>query len=134
MGPAEQEVWRVVQAVNRAWAEGGEVERLREWFHRDMVAVTPTDRLRLEGREACVAAWSAFVAAVRITRWVERDPDVRLFADGRVAVVTYYYAAAFIADGEPTEVAGRDLMTLVREDGRWWIVADQFSGYPGGRG
>jgi hypothetical protein len=28
-------------------------------------------------------------------------------------------------------MGGRDMLVLVREDGRWWVVADQFSPYPG---
>lgn len=124
------EVWRTVQAMNRAWTVERDPARLREYFHRDMIAVTPTDRHRLSGREACVASWSRFVEAARVTRWVELEPSVHVHCGGTAAVVGYDFQIAFEVGGRVLELGGRDTFTLVREDGRWWIVLDHFSPYP----
>lgn len=51
MTPAEAEVWATVQALNRTWTTGN-VDDLADHFHPDMIAITPTDRDRLEGRES----------------------------------------------------------------------------------
>jgi len=32
--------------------------------------------------------------------------------------------------GQTVTMGGRDMMSLVNENGRWWVVADQFSPYP----
>jgi hypothetical protein len=124
----EKEVLDFVKALNKAWAKDANVERLKEYFHPDMVAITATDREVLEGRDACLASWRQFVQATKIHRWDELQPKVRLFGD--TAVVTYYFDMSFDMDGNTIDLAGRDMYVLVRENGRWWAVADQFSNYP----
>ena len=81
------------------------------YFHPEMIAITPTDKDRLVGRESCVAAWRRFTEAATSLRWRETDPLVRVCGDA--AVVAYNYELA------------------CEMDGRWLAVADQFSGIPG---
>lgn len=122
--------WEFVQALNRVWTEQKSPERLADYFHERMVAISPADRQRIEGRAACVAAWKQFVDTVPIHSWTVTDPDVQLFADGRCAVVSYYYTMDVDMRGRRVTLAGRDLFTLAFEHGRWWAVSDQFSPYP----
>jgi len=130
MTEQELEVWQTVVAMNHAWTSG-HAEQLADYFHADIVAITPTDPHRLEGREACIAGWAAFVAAAKIIDWKERDPKVTVFGE-YAAVVSYYYEAKVEMGGKLVELTGRDMFFMVREQGRWWAVADQFSGFPGG--
>jgi hypothetical protein len=37
----------------------------------------------------------------------------------------------FEMGGRLVEMRGRDLMTLEKRDGRWWLVADMFAPAPG---
>ena len=53
----KQEVWKTIQELNWAWAVEGNPDKLKNYFHRDMVAITPTDRNRVEGKDACIAGW-----------------------------------------------------------------------------
>jgi hypothetical protein len=124
------EVWKTVQDLNRAWAAEGNAEKLREYFHQNMVAITPSDRERRVGREACVAGWKAFADAAKIHFWKEIDPQINLYGDGKFAVVTYYYDMSFELGGQTIAARGRDMFVLVCEAGRWLVVADQFSPYP----
>ncbi|MBI5544167.1 MAG: nuclear transport factor 2 family protein [Deltaproteobacteria bacterium] len=126
----KQEIWSTIRALNDAWTVHDDAEKLREYFHRDMVAITPTDRLRREGREACVAGWKGFIEQAKVTRWRELEPKIHVYGEGRFAVVTYYYEMACQMGGRAFDLSGRDMLTLVLEDGRWWVVADQFSSYP----
>ncbi len=126
----KEQVWQTVQAMNRAWAVENRVDDLQNYFHKNMVAITPTDRERLEGREACVAAWKAFVKAAKIHYWKEIDPKIHLYGNGKSAVATYYFDMSFEMGGQTIRMGGRDMFTLVNEDERWWVVADQFSPYP----
>jgi len=130
MSEIEQDVWRTVHAMNRLWTVDRQPDRLAEFFHRDMVAVTPTDRHRIQGRQACIAGWKGFVDAARVTRWVEVDPKVQVHAGGLAAVVSYDFDMSFEMGGRTVELGGRDTFALVREEGRWWIVLDHFSPYP----
>jgi hypothetical protein len=126
----KQDVWKAVQALNGLWTVEGRADDLADYFHQNMVAVTPTDRLRLEGGAACVAGWKAFSEAAKIHYWKEIDPKIDLFGDGAFAVVTYYFDMSFDMGGRTVTMGGRDMMSLVKEDGRWWVVGDQFSPYP----
>ncbi|MFA7249436.1 MAG: nuclear transport factor 2 family protein [Dehalococcoidia bacterium] len=130
MNSTESEVWATIQALNRAWAVEGRPDDLADYFHERMVAVTATDRARLEGRAACVAAWKQFTQLADIHYWREADPRVDLHGDGSFAVVTYYFDMSYDMGGQTVNVGGRDMFALVNEGGRWWVVADQFSAYP----
>jgi ketosteroid isomerase-like protein len=125
--PVKQKIWATVRAMNDAWTQG-DPDELSRFFHRDMVAVTPTDRRRLEGAAACIAGWKGFCGAARIHRWEEIDPVIKDFGDS--AVVAYYFDMSFDMGGKTLHSSGRDLFFFVREDERWWAVADQFSPYP----
>ena len=130
MGPTEGRIWATVQAMNRCWTCGdlSELDRLNDYFHDTMVAITPTDKHRLEGRETCVAAWKAFARNANVHYWKESDPKVQVY--GNAAVVTYYYDMSFDMGGRTITTGGRDMFTLIHKDGKWWIVADHFSPYP----
>jgi hypothetical protein len=124
------EVWKTVQKLNQLWTSRRQPEQLANYFHRDMVAISPSARQRLAGRDACVASWKSFSDSVKILWWKETDPLVELFGENRLAVVTYYYEMACEMQGQPLNFSGRDMFTLVNENGKWWVAADQFSPYP----
>ena len=123
----QDEVWREVQALNLAWVRG-DVDDLANWFHPNMVAITPSDHDRLLGQEACIESWRRFANAAKIESFMEIDPKVQIF--GTTAVVTYYYDISCELDGTPRRLTGRDMFVLVKEDERWWVVANSFSEFP----
>lgn len=125
--PVKAEIWASVRAMNNAWTRGNP-DDLVNFFHRDMVAFTATDRHRVSGGAACVAGWKGFAEAAKIHRWEEIDPVINVY--GNSAVVTYYFDMSFDMGGRTIELGGRDMFFFVKEDGRWWAVADQYSPYP----
>lgn len=126
--PVRQEIWATLRALNDAWTQG-QPARLSDHFHPRMLAITATDRLRRTGAAACIAGWQAFAEATTIHDWREIDPVIEVF--GEAAVLSYYYEIAFTMAGQKHTLDGRDMFFFVRENGRWWAVADQFSAYPG---
>jgi predicted enzyme related to lactoylglutathione lyase len=125
--PSKNEIWNTLRKLNDAWTKGNPDE-LAQYFHPNMVAIAATERLRIEGGEACVASWKNFALAARIHRWQETEPRINLYGDA--AVVTYYFDIAFDMGPQKVEMRGRDMFFFVRENGRWLAVADQFSPYP----
>ena len=125
--PVKNEVWGALRSLNDCWTKG-DGTKLSEFFHSDMVAITATDRDRVEGRESCVAAWVGFVQATKIRRWVELDPQIQVYGDA--AVVSYYFDMEYEMGGQTVKTSGRDMFFFIKEDGQWWAVADQFSPYP----
>ena len=126
----KDEVWATVQALNRLWTVENKADDLKQYFHERMIAITPTDRLRREGREACVGGWKAFTETATIHYWKELEPKIELFNDDKCAIVTYYFDMSFDIGGQTVKMGGRDMYTLISEGGRWWVIADQFSPYP----
>lgn len=125
--PVKQEVWNTVRALNDAWTKG-KPEDLNNYFHERMVAITATDRERLEGRQACFTSWNNFTKAANIHHWKELEPRIQLY--GNTAVVTYYFDMSFTMGGQTIDLGGRDMFVFVKEGGKWLAVADQFSNYP----
>ena len=113
--------------MNRAWTTGSP-ERLRDYFHDEMVAITATDRERLDGKHACLESWARFANATRIHSFEVIDPRVQVHGD--TAIVTYYYDMTFEMGGQTDRASGRDMFVMIRRDGKWLAVADHFSPYP----
>src|SRR5204863_3125752 len=90
--PDQEQVWLTLRALNDSWTKGN-VEKLKQYFHENMVAITPTDRDRLKGREACFNAWNKFAQSTRVLEWKEIDPLVQLYGDA--AVVTYNFEVTY---------------------------------------
>lgn len=124
---SEDEAAAFVKALNETWTKGAAHE-LDHYFHPHMVAITATDRDILRGRQACLASWETFSRAATIHQWTERDMDVKVHGD--TAVVTYYFDMSFDIQVRTIRLGGRDMFVLVKENGRWWAVADQFSPFP----
>ena len=125
--PVQQEVWTTLRALNDAWTQG-RPDDLVDYFHPQMIAVTPVDRHRVNVGAACIAGWKGFSDEARIHFWREIDPAITIFGDA--AVVAYDFEMAFEMEGRSIEMGGRDLFFFVKENGRWWAVADQYSPYP----
>jgi ketosteroid isomerase-like protein len=119
-----------IQEMNRCWTETWDEIGFRKYIHPDAVAIVPTVPGRLEGQDAYVAGWKGFVDAATIQVWKESDHHVRVYASGNCAVVTYLFTISFTMGGQPVTMKGRDMFFLVRETGRWLVVADQFSPEP----
>ncbi|RQV99977.1 nuclear transport factor 2 family protein [bacterium] len=126
----EAEVWNFIQDLNRLWTVVGRPEALNEFFHERMVAIAPGDRERITGGEACIAAWKRYVDSTTIESWREYDPQIQLYNNNSMAIVTYYFEITCSQAGQSLTSSGRDMFTLVKENGRWWAVADQFSPFP----
>lgn len=125
--PVQQEVWDTLRALNDAWTKGNP-DDLARYFHRDMVAITPMARHRVNGGAACVEGWKGFARGTRILYWQEIDPVIHVY--GESAVVAYDFQMSYNIGEQTVDTGGRDMFFFVKQEGRWWVVADQFSGYP----
>jgi len=127
----EQEVIATVREMNRLWTETWDETAFGRYIHPDAVAIAPTTPGRLLGRDAYVAGWKGFVEAAKIHEWKESDHRVSFFCRGTCAVLTYFFIMQFTLGGQDIALQGRDMFTLVKQGGRWLVVADQFSPEPG---
>ena len=120
----------MIRSMNRCWTESWNEPAFRHFIHPDAVAIVPTTPGRLEGREAYVAGWKGFALSTTIHSWTETDHRVQFYAGGKCAIVTYLFSITYAMGGQELTLKGRDMFFLVCEDGRWLVVADQFSPEP----
>lgn len=130
MNKTQEQIWQVIQEMNRKWTVENKPDELMNYFHESMVAITATDMKRIEGREKCVAGWKNFSKNAKIHFWKELEPKIQVYGDGKFAVVTYYFDMSFDMGGRTINMKGRDMFALVNENGKWLVVADQFSQFP----
>lgn len=130
MNKTQERIWQVIQEMNRKWTVEDKADELKNYFHENMVAITPTDSKAIEGRDNCVAGWKNFSQNAKIHFWKELDPSIQVYGEGRFAIVTYYFDMSFDMRGQTINMKGRDMFALVNENGKWLIVADQYSPSP----
>jgi hypothetical protein len=93
-----------------------------------MAAIAATEHNRIDGAAACIASWKDFASAAKIHHREESDPVIHVY--GSSAVVAYYFDMSFDMGGQAINMGGRDMFLLVKENGKWLAVADQFFPYP----
>jgi hypothetical protein len=130
MEKIKAEIWNTIQTMNRLWTVDNKPEELVHFFHKNMVAITPTDKFRIEGQEACVKGWTNFCKMAVIHHWKEIDQKIDIYGDNQFAIVTYNFDMKFEMNKQTIEMQGRDMFALVKENNKWLIVADQFSSMP----
>ena len=107
------ELMRFVKAFNQAWTLEPDEAALRGSFHP---SVAKSGDARIEAR-------LTLAQAAQIVDW-QAELHVELFGGGQMAIVRYRYELSLAAHGQMAERRGRELLVLVREGNRWWIVAD----------
>ena len=74
--------------------------------------------------------WRGFVEAATIREWEKRDHRVQRYTAGKCAVATYLFSITFSMGGQMQIIKGRGMFFLIKEEKRWFVVADQFSPEP----
>ena len=126
----ETEVWNTVLTFAKTWADKGDAKALRGVFHESMVTISPADRDPIHGREANIAAYERFLSSAKVTDWQFTDQHIQLLNDEQTAVVTFVFSVTMLEDDDTVTATGRDLLVLVKEQGKWWVAADHFSPFP----
>ena len=120
-------VWETVLEINRLWSRDNRPEALADFFHEKMLAVCGGESIiRPDGR-ACLDGWTWFCREAQDLCFEERDPHIAMFCDGTVAVVAYFFDCSYKLNGKAAVMKGRDLFTLIKENGRWRVAGDHFS-------
>jgi len=130
MDKIQKEILELIQEMNRKWTVEKNADELKNYFHKDMVAITATDQKRIEGGEKCVAGWKSFSENTKIHFWKESEPKIQVYGEDKFAIVTYYFDMSFDMGGQTINMKGRDMFSLINENGKWLVVADQYSQFP----
>ncbi len=124
MGPdfeekSKKEITGVIKNINLSWVEG-HPENLGEYFHENMMIVSPELEVKGKGKEACIKSYVDFINRAKVNGYTLGDPDIYVF--GNTAIVSYKYDIAWEMNGQLFKESGRDLFVLTRADGKWLAV------------
>jgi ketosteroid isomerase-like protein len=121
LAPAEAEVWRVVQAFNRAF-EANDADAFFGYLDDGIVLITPSNPYRIEGT---VVDREEFEYGLRqgygrVQFFQEVQPRIDVY--GEVAVVTYYSRGSYGPADRAQTAYLKETDVLVRKKGEWKIV------------
>ena len=115
----QQQVWQVIRAINDAWLKG-HAEDLIDYFHDDMVIVTPDGKEQGKGKVACVQSYKGFSSMAITKEFKEKDPSIQVY--GNTAIAGYTFEMTYEMNGKSFDDVGRDIFVLIREEGKWLAV------------
>jgi hypothetical protein len=126
MGTAEGLVRELYESVTFEAGSVPDWNRVRSMFIDEAVIVlrTSRDSTTVFSVEGFVADFVAFIerADARATGFVEKIVRMKSMVFGDMAHVLVLYEASIPGSPRPPQ-QGVDSFSLIRRDGRWWIVA-----------
>ena len=117
--PRAAHAWAFVEEINRAWLDGN-LDRLTDLLHPDVVMALPGFAERVVGREAMRAGFEDFVTTCTVRAWELKDPHVSVI--DRTAVASFLFELVYERNGERFRSTGRDLWVLQSEGDSWRAV------------
>jgi ketosteroid isomerase-like protein len=115
----KEEILKILQKINEAWSKG-HPEELAEYFHEDLVILSPTLQRMGEGKEACVKSYKDFLEHADIHEYKERDHMIDVW--GKTAVATYAFDISYEMNGQTSRESGHDMFVFNREAEKWLAV------------
>lgn len=113
-------IWRRVRRANDAWTGGRPLETA-SLFHPDVVMLSPSGEIVMEGRDAMVESFVAYCERATTHAFRELEHRVRLF--GGSALLTYAFEVEYELDGERRRERGRELLVFARNGDAWRAVS-----------
>ncbi len=123
-----EEVLNTVKAHNSAWSKLEDLSEQEKYIHDDIVFIAPPYKTPVEGKIQYLNNYKSFNEHATVHFFNEVSPKIRFYNNGRTAIVTFEIDMSFdFDDNSNPSWKGMDMMTLVRENGRWLIVSDMYA-------
>ena len=125
---AAKQVWETVKAHNKAWAVLEDINDQLKYVHDDVVFIKPPFKEILKGKEKYKEDYEKWIQHAKVNYFHEVNPVIKIYGNGNFAIVTYNINMSFIYDDEVVnDWKGADMLTLVKENGKWLITSDMFT-------
>ena len=127
----KRNVWHTVQSINRHIAFTENMDSLALFIHDDMVMFYPGTKNRLEGKESIIKSYRDYASYAETIKLEETDPVIQLYNNKNTAIVSYYFELVIkTPEGKIQTFFGKDMYTLIKENDRWYAVAQHYSFFP----
>ena len=125
---ASKEVWEVVKAHNKAWSELEDITEQLKYVHNNVVFVKSPFKEIIEGKEKYKADYEEWMKHAKVDFFREVNAVIKVYGNGNFAIVSYNIDMSFTYDDiAVNDWKGADMMTLVKENGKWLITSDMFT-------
>lgn len=119
---ARSELRATLRKLRAAW-QNRRYEELASLLDEQIVMVLPAFSGRLEGRDAVVDSYRAFMESATVTDYQEDMPTIDVWSD--TAIVSYHWEMTWDSAGKIERGAGYDAFVFSRDsdgDGSWRAV------------
>ena len=125
---AAKQVWETMKAHNKAWAVLEDINDQLKYVHDDVVFIKPPFKEILKGKEKYKEDYEKWIQHAKVNYFHEVNPVIKIYGNGNFAIITYNINMSFTYDDEVVnDWKGVDMMTLVKENGKWLITSDMFT-------
>ena len=115
----QQEIWQLIQDLNEAWIKGCP-EKLNDFFHENMIIVSPDFQELGRSRQSCIKGYEDFCNQATVHHYEEINP--RIDVHGNIARATYYFELSYEMNSKIFNDKGWDVFVFVNERERWWAT------------
>ena len=107
------------KSMNQAWLSGN-TERLNDYFHNDIVIVSPDMKVLGKGKEECIKSYIDFLSHAKVLEIKENEPEVFLY--DKVAIVFYEYEIFWEIKGKKQNEKGKEIYVFNFTGEKWLVV------------
>ncbi|MFA5252863.1 MAG: hypothetical protein WC454_09815, partial [Phycisphaerae bacterium] len=94
-------IWQIVKTVNQTCMEGKGFEKLKPYFHNDVVIISPGMATRAEGRDICLKSYEDACSQMTFRKLDASDEHIDVY--GQTAVACYKYECIWEFQGKKFE-------------------------------
>jgi ketosteroid isomerase-like protein len=114
----KDEIIRCIKDVNHAWIDGDFI-RLRDYFHENIMIVTPDLNKVGQGIDNCIKSYEGFVSRAKIFHFEETGINVDVF--GKTAVAVLDYTIDYEIEKNRQQEKGKEILVLTKEASKWLL-------------
>ena len=124
----KSEILKTVKAHNRAWAVNENINEQMNYIHDDIQMIAPPYQKIIRGKQEYKKGYLNWMKHAKVHYYKEIDPNITLLKNGDIALVTFHIDMSFDYDSVAVNKwEGLDLMTLIKENGKWKIISDMYA-------
>jgi len=114
-----EDIRGLLQKISEAWLKG-DPDDLLEFFHEDLVIMSPDIERMGVGKTACIQSYKDFIAHATVHEYKEYDHTIDVWGDTAVSI--YAFDVTYAMKGQTYNETGHDIFVYNREDDKWLVV------------
>ncbi len=116
---SKKEIIEIINKINSSWIESNP-ESLRNYFHDNIMIVSPELKVLGKGIEECIKAYTDFINQATIIEHNISEPEIYVFEN--TAIASYKYDFAWELKGKSYRESSHNLFVFTYTDSRWLAV------------